>query len=86
MTLVQLQILNKILQSKDISIIKKNNLTSEYFNEYTDKPRMMTTIKINVNDLKTEKEVLQWYVDMNAGGTPHSNEEINRVRSMIDAL
>ena len=36
MTLVQLQILNKILQSKDISIIKKNNLTSEYFNEYTD--------------------------------------------------
>lgn len=57
-----------------------------YFNEYTDKPRMMTTIKINVNDLKTEKEVLQWYVDMNAGGTPHSNEEINRVRSMIDAL
>lgn len=34
--MVQLQILNKILQSKDISIIKKNNLTSEYFNEYTD--------------------------------------------------
>lgn len=38
--------------------------------------RMKHTIKVNVNDLKTEKEVLQWYVDMNAGGTPHTKEEI----------
>ena len=37
-------------------------------------------------DLKTEKEVLQWYVDMNAGGTPHTNEEIERVKSMIKEL
>ena len=31
---------------------------------------------LNVNDFKTKKEVLQWYVQMNAGGTPHSAEEI----------
>ena len=41
---------------------------------------------LNVNDLKTEKEVLQWYVDMNSGGTPHSNEEIERVKKMIREL
>ena len=41
---------------------------------------------LNVNDLKTEKEVLQWYIDMNAGGTPHSSEEIQRVREMIEKL
>ena len=41
---------------------------------------------LNVNDLKTEKEVLQWYVDMNAGGTPHTNEEIERVKRMIKEL
>lgn len=25
---------------------------------------------LNINDLKTRKEVLQWYIDMNFGGTP----------------
>lgn len=55
-----------------------------YFSEYTDKIRCIRdTIRVNINDLKTKKEVLQWYVDMNAGGTPHSAEEIQRVRAMI---
>lgn len=41
---------------------------------------------LNVNDLKTEREVLQWYVDMNAGGTPHTSDEIERVRKMTQEL
>lgn len=41
---------------------------------------------LNVNNLKSEKEVLQWYVDMNAGGTPHASEEIERVKKMIEEL
>ncbi len=41
---------------------------------------------LNVNDLKTEREVLQWYVDMNAGGTPHTSDEIEKVRKMIQEL
>ena len=39
---------------------------------------------LNVNDLKTKKEVLQWYVQMNAGGTPHSAEEIERVKKLME--
>lgn len=59
-----------------------------YFSEYEDKLRLVNnnTIVLNVNDLKTEKEVLQWYIDMNAGGTPHSSEEIQRVKEMIEKL
>ena len=58
-----------------------------YFNEYEDRIRVFsTTMILNVNDLKTEKEVLQWYVDMNAGGTPHTNDEIERVKRMIQDL
>ena len=58
-----------------------------YFNEYEDRIRVWpTTMLLNVNDLKTEKEVLQWYVDMNAGGTPHTNDEIERVKRMIQDL
>ena len=35
---------------------------------------------------ETEREVLQWYVDMNAGGTPHTTEEIDRVKKLINDL
>jgi hypothetical protein len=44
------------------------------------------TLIIHVNNLKTEKEVLQWYIDMNAGGTPHTTEEIDRVKKLINDL
>jgi uncharacterized protein with ParB-like and HNH nuclease domain len=57
-----------------------------FFKEFEDQPRMKYTMKINVNDLKTEEEVLQWYVDMNAGGTPHTKDEIEKVKEMIEHL
>lgn len=59
-----------------------------YFKEYEDKLRLANdaTMILNVNNLKSEKEVLQWYIDMNAGGTPHTNEEIERVEKMIEEL
>lgn len=41
---------------------------------------------ININDLKTKREVLCWYIQMNAGGTPHTKEEIERVRKMMEEL
>ena len=55
-----------------------------YFKEFEDSPRITQSIKLNVNDLKTRKEVLQWYVDMNTGGTPHTTDEINRVKILIE--
>lgn len=54
-----------------------------YYNEFEDSMRLAQTIKVNINNLKSKKEVLQWYIDMNSGGTPHSDEEIARVRSLI---
>lgn len=37
----------------------------------------------HVNDLQTYKEVLQWYIDLNQGGTIHSNSEIEKVKSLL---
>jgi hypothetical protein len=37
----------------------------------------------NVARLKSRAEVLQWYLDFNAGGTPHSAKEIKRVRELL---
>jgi hypothetical protein len=36
-----------------------------------------------INELKTREEVLEWYLELNAGGTPHSQEEIDRVARLI---
>jgi len=38
---------------------------------------------MNVNDLKSRKDVLVWYIEMNSGGTPHTEQEIERVRAML---
>lgn len=57
-----------------------------YYNEYTDKlDTSMNTMRVNINDLPTKAAVLQWYLEMNDGGTPHSNEEISRVKAMLAA-
>jgi len=37
-----------------------------------------------VNDLRTRKEVLQWYIDMNAGGIAHTDEEIAKVQRLLE--
>lgn len=58
-----------------------------YYKEFEDSIRILTqTMILNVNDLKSEKEVLQWYIDMNSGGTPHTFDEIQRVKDMIAKL
>lgn len=44
------------------------------------------SLNIRVNDLQSKKDVLTWYVEMNEGGTPHSKDEIERVKNMIIQL
>ena len=56
-----------------------------YYDEYEDKSRLRThcDLRLNVNELETRKEVLEWYLQINSGGTPHSNEEIERVKELL---
>lgn len=54
--------------------------------EYTDKLHVMhNTIRFQVNDLATRAEVLTWYLQLNAGGVVHTEAELNRVRTMLEA-
>lgn len=57
-----------------------------YLNEYEDRLPTTLIITININNLQTRKEVLQWYLDMNTGGTVHTDEEITKVKKMIENL
>lgn len=55
-----------------------------YYSEYTDSPRIYTALKFNVNCLTTRKEVLEWYLQLNGGGTVHTTAELDRVRQLLD--
>lgn len=56
------------------------------FSEFEDKLSITgPSFTFCVNDLPTRKEVLQWYVDINAGGVVHTDEEIDRVRALAAA-
>jgi hypothetical protein len=57
------------------------------YKEFEDTLRLVKTdFIIYINDLQTKAEVLQWYLDMNSGGTVHSEEELTKVKTMLNAL
>lgn len=56
-----------------------------YLSEYEDKLDTITHgFDVYVNDLKDRHEVLKWYLDMNTGGTVHTDNEIEKVRELIE--
>lgn len=54
-----------------------------YYKDFTGYLPSHAQLLFLVNDLKTEAEVLQWYLEINAGGTPHTEDELNKVRKML---
>lgn len=73
-----------------VSKFMKNELAvfnGNYFKDFIDIPRVTLRgqrFKFNINDLQTKKEVLQWYLDLNSGGIVHEQEELNRVRKLLE--
>jgi hypothetical protein len=43
------------------------------------------TVTARINTLATDREILQWYLELNAGGTPHTEAELERVRNLLAA-
>lgn len=55
-----------------------------YFRDFTDSPRLhLANFRWHVNSLKTRKECLQWYLDLNSGGTVHTDDELDNVRELL---
>jgi hypothetical protein len=56
-----------------------------YLNEFEGKLRLSgPSFRWHVNDLAKREDVLKWYLEFNSGGTPHSNEELERVRKLYE--
>jgi hypothetical protein len=43
-------------------------------------------IEIVINDLPTKKQVLEWYLQMNKGNVAHTDEELNKVKMMLEDI
>jgi len=37
----------------------------------------------HIGNLESRKEILQWYIDMNIGGSIHTDEEIKKVKKLL---
>jgi len=56
-----------------------------YYSEYEGHPSHHSmTLKVNINSLQTREEVLEWYLQFNSGGTIHSEDELNKVRKLLE--
>lgn len=56
----------------------------QYYKDFDGKlGRTEFPVDMYINDLKTKADVLTWYIQMNAGGTPHSKEEIEKVQRLL---
>ena len=46
---------------------------------------LVGSLRMQVNNLNTRKELLQWYLDLNDGGVAHTPKEIAKVRKLLEA-
>jgi len=56
-----------------------------YYRDYTDRMRFtVASFNWHVGDLQTIEEVYQWYLDLNSGGTVHTETDLTKVRILLD--
>ena len=55
-----------------------------FYNQFEDKIPFFSGLEFLINDLETRSEVLQWYIDINTGGVVHTEEEIEKVRVLLE--
>ena len=72
------------LQAVRLFMSNKIEVFGHKHSEFDDKLNMTEHVFFfYVNNLKTKKEVLQWYLDLNTGGTIHTEEEIEKVKLLL---
>lgn len=63
----------------------KFTVCGKFFTQFEDYNRLSeNTFRLNVNHLSSRKSVLQWYIEMNTSGVQHSEEDINKVKLLLE--
>jgi hypothetical protein len=72
------------LQAARLFIADKIKVFGKKISEFDEEfPLIRFDFIFHVNDLKTKSEVIQWYLDLNFGGTPHTDSERKRVEMLL---
>lgn len=58
----------------------------KYYSEYEGPMSLNCNFSMIVNNIENYSDVLKWYVEINDGGTPHTEEELNKVRKMLGEI
>jgi hypothetical protein len=75
------QRLNAVLRFFDNEI----KVFGHYYKEFEDELHpLQPDFIFCINNLPTMESVLKWYIELNSGGTPHTEEELERVRGMLN--
>lgn len=64
-------------------ITDQNPAFGYVFSQFEDKLPIGHGFTFHINDLETRWEVLRWYLEMNSGGTPHAESELDRVLELM---
>jgi len=58
-----------------------------YLREFEDViPMVIPSLCFHVNDLEDPVEIVQWYIDMNTGGTYHTEKDLSVAKEYLESL
>jgi hypothetical protein len=63
--------------------VPTSDFSGPFFEDRLRMARARDNLIININNLKSRQEVLQWYLELNEGGTPHTSAELIKVKEML---
>lgn len=65
-------------------LLSQLKVYKHFYNQYTDDIPSSVALRFHVNNLKKRTEVLRWYIEMNSGGTVHTEAELNYVKQLLE--
>lgn len=82
----RLEAVRKFLRSELYIFHGLNNKKKGFLHkDFTDKLGIIdAAFRIHINNLETRELVLQWYLDLNEGGVVHTEDELSRVRQLLE--
>lgn len=54
-----------------------------FLSEFTGTLRCINYLTFHINELTTRADILEWYLQLNSGGTVHSESELEKVRQLL---
>jgi hypothetical protein len=57
------------------------NILKGYYRDSEDDISITNHLNVHMGNLEKESDVVEWYINFNSGGTPHRQEEIDRVKA-----